>query len=263
VKLGRPKQQGRALLALFCRVVNLVVDREGRSRACGRPERDIMHSNSQLDTDTRRGGGARSDSSLAKPLSTSFSESRQGLRREKVFGSGRCVPHDRNAKARIMMLVRGFMRRTEPGKAYGKITAKYLAVLQALLWRFHNCHSGRCFPSYKAIAEAAGCAPDTVSRAIKALEQIGVLCWVNRLIRVRHHSEHGDGWRWRVLRTSNQYAFVDPMTSSKSDYRGETTAQDLNQRKIASSIPPRWQRLPLWTEDERVFGVSVVPLGGY
>jgi DNA-binding FadR family transcriptional regulator len=62
-----------------------------------------------------------------------------------------------------------------PGKAYGQITAKALAVLQALLWRFHNASSGRCFPSYEAIAEAAGCARSTVYEAIRALEQAGVL----------------------------------------------------------------------------------------
>jgi hypothetical protein len=40
-------------------------------------------------------------------------------RREKVFGDGRPLPLDRNAKVRIMTLVRALMRRTEPGKHYG------------------------------------------------------------------------------------------------------------------------------------------------
>jgi hypothetical protein len=52
-------------------------------------------------------------------------------RREKVFGDGRPRPLDRNAKARIMILARALMRRTEKGKAYGAITAKALAVLVA------------------------------------------------------------------------------------------------------------------------------------
>src|SRR5271156_2411351 len=50
-------------------------------------------------------------------------------RREKVFGDGRPRPLDRNAKARIMTFIRALMHRTEKGKAYGKLTAKYVAVL--------------------------------------------------------------------------------------------------------------------------------------
>jgi hypothetical protein len=34
---------------------------------------------------------------------------------------------------------------------------KALVVLQALLWRFHNCQTGKCSPSYEAIAEAGAC----------------------------------------------------------------------------------------------------------
>ena len=50
------------------------------------------------------------------------------VRREKVFGPGRCRPMDRNAKARLMHLARALMRRTEPGRAYGVVTAKAIAV---------------------------------------------------------------------------------------------------------------------------------------
>jgi hypothetical protein len=78
-------------------------------------------------------------------------------RREKVFGDGRPRPLDRNSKARIMHTARALMHRTEKGKHYGKLTAKYVAVLEALLWCFHNAHSGLCFPSYATIAERARC----------------------------------------------------------------------------------------------------------
>jgi hypothetical protein len=60
------------------------------------------------------------------------------IRREKMFGDGRLRPLDRNAKHRIMVLARALSHRTEKGKAYGEITAKFLAVLEALLWGFHN-----------------------------------------------------------------------------------------------------------------------------
>src|SRR5271157_244982 len=94
-------------------------------------------------------------------------------RREKMFGDGRPRALDRNAKVRIMHLARCLSRRTEKGRAYGVVTAKTLAVLQALLWSFHNSRSGLCFPSLDRIAEAAGCARSTVQLAMLALEDAG------------------------------------------------------------------------------------------
>jgi hypothetical protein len=75
--------------------------------------------------------------------------------RTKLFGSGRPRPLDREAKVRVMHRARVLMRRTAKGKAYGAVTAKALAVLQALLWGFHNGKSGLCHPSYETIAERA------------------------------------------------------------------------------------------------------------
>ena len=152
-------------------------------------------------------------------------------RREKLFGDGRPRPLDRNAKARIMTLARALMRRTVKGKAYGAITAKALAVLEALLWGFHNAQSGLCFPSYATIAERAGCARSTVAEALKALEDAGLLTWVNRIIRIKERCEDlfgRFGSRTRVIRTSNGYRFNDPKgaaskgLSSKSDFQSGT-----------------------------------------
>ena len=97
--------------------------------------------------------------------------------------------------------------------------AKARAVLEALLWAFHNAKSGLCFPSYERIAEAAHCARSTVAEAIKALEDAGVLTWVQRVKRIRERCSDllGDnGWRWRVLRTSNAYAFNEPGAAYRS-----------------------------------------------
>jgi hypothetical protein len=74
-----------------------------------------------------------------------------------MFGLGRPRALDRNAKVRIMHWARCLSRRTEKGRAHGQTTAKALAVLEALLWAFHNAASGLCFPSYEKIAEAAHC----------------------------------------------------------------------------------------------------------
>jgi hypothetical protein len=111
-------------------------------------------------------------------------------RREKMFGLGRPRALDRNAKVRIMHWARCLSRRTEKGRAYGPITAKAVAVLEALLWAFHNARSGLCFPSYERIAEAAGCARSSITGALRALEDCGILSWVNRIKRVRELSEY-------------------------------------------------------------------------
>jgi hypothetical protein len=165
-----------------------------------------------------------------------MSTAKRYQRREKLFGEGRLLPLDRNAKARIMVLARALSRRTEPGKHYGDLTAKFVAVLEALLWGFHNAATGRCFPSYERIAERADCARSTVYEAIHALERAGILTWVNRIARIREWGPDLFGRaqnRWRVIRTSNAYTFVDPKSStgatlsSKSELPTGTEGQEL------------------------------------
>ena len=168
-------------------------------------------------------------------------------RREKCFGDGRPRPMDRNAKVRVMTFARALMRRTEPGKHYGAITAKALAVLEALLWGFHNARSGLCFPSYETIAAKAGCARSTVAEAIKALEDAGVMTWVNRITRIREATRDLFGQlvpRWRVIRISNAYSFTDPnpgasrVSSSKSDFPSGTPIQDSKSLEAPSPLDP-------------------------
>jgi hypothetical protein len=104
-------------------------------------------------------------------------------------------------------------RRTEKGRAYGVVKGKALAVLEALLWGFHNAKSGLCFPSYDRIAEAAHCARSSIAGALHALEDAGILSWVHRLKRVRVRCADlfgADGVRVVPQRTSNAYHFRDP-----------------------------------------------------
>jgi hypothetical protein len=163
--------------------------------------------------------------------------------REKLFGYGRPRPLDRNAKARILHWARCAAREKASGRQRGIITRAALEVLQALLWGFHGAKSGLCFPSYERIAEAAGCARSTVYEAIRALEDAGVLTWVNRIKRVKERCVDllGDqGWRWRVLRTSNAYEFRDPSPSperpnpSKSETRTGTETSVLDSSLFAA-----------------------------
>jgi hypothetical protein len=169
-------------------------------------------------------GGANTQS---KPETAALARPRVTSRREKCFGMGRPRALDRNAKVRIAHWARCLSRRTEKGKAYGRLTAKFVEVLRVLLWSFHNSHSGVCFPSLDTIAEAAGCARATVATAIKALEGEGLLTWVNRIRRVREPCADllaAGGWRWRVVRTSNGYSFNDPKCC-ESKFQPGTTNQ--------------------------------------
>ena len=144
-------------------------------------------------------------------------------RREKVFGPGRAVPLDRNAKARIAAYAKAWNARHRlPGQHRGPLTRATGEVLEALLWGFHNAHSGACFPSYEAIAAKAECCRSTVAEALKALEWAGVLTWQNRITRavVRQRDLFGR-WsnRWTVIRTSNAYVFSDPKLAENGRFR--------------------------------------------
>jgi hypothetical protein len=87
-----------------------------------------------------------------------------------------------------------------------------------MLWLIHDGRSGQCNPACATIAEKAGCAPSTVGEAVKALEAVGILSWVNRIHRVATRERDLFGrWVtvWRVLRTSNAYVFHDPKTAAQ------------------------------------------------
>ena len=130
-------------------------------------------------------------------------------RRAKLFTDGRQTPVDRNDRARGMFLAHAARRR-------GEITRAAVDIFQALLFTFANLGDGRCFPSYKRIAEAAGCVERTVGNCLPDLEAAGLLTWVNRIQRVRERvAGLGGLWAttWRVIRTSNAYDF--PLLAKK------------------------------------------------
>jgi hypothetical protein len=172
-------------------------------------------------------------------------------RREKVFGPGHAVPLDRNAKARIETYAKAWSRlHAQPGQHRhhrGPVTRAFLDVLHALLWGFHNSRTGTCFPSYERIAEKAECARSTVAEALKVLEWAGVLSWQHRIVRIRERCTDlfgRNGWRWRVIRTSNAYVFRDPHAAvsagipSKSENPTGTQNQDVLDPVSALAIDP-------------------------
>ena len=169
-------------------------------------------------------------------------------RREKVFGPGRAVPLDRNAKARIMAYAMAWGARHRLERQHkGPITRTFMDVLEALLWGFHNSRTGCCFPGYEAIAAKAECARSTVAEALKALEFAGVLTWQHRIARIQVRARDLFGrWasRWRVIRTSNAYVFRDPqqrpegVPACKSENRSGTQNQEILIPVVAPARDP-------------------------
>ena len=163
-------------------------------------------------------------------------------RREKVFGDGPRLPLDRNAKVQIMHLARALKHRTEKGKHYGRLTGKFVDVLQALVWLIHDSRSGQCNPAYETIADKAHCARSTVAEALVALEAAGILSWTQRIRRVRERELDLFGrwvWCWRVVRTSNAYLFHDPkpaVAQGKSS-KSEFPTGPMNDLKIKPNSP--------------------------
>jgi hypothetical protein len=166
------------------------------------------------------------------------------ISRQKVFGPGRAVPLDRNAKVRIAAYARAWSaQHRQPRQHHGPISMAFERVLMALLWSFHNSRDGRCFPGYERIAEQARCARSTVAEALKALEWAGVLTWQHRITRVRERCIDlfgRESWQWRVHRRSNAYAFRDPQQqiARPAAYQSENQPGTQNQVILGSVHAP-------------------------
>ena len=116
------------------------------------------------------------------------------------------------------------------------LTAKFVAVLGALLWGFHNAAERALLPVATNGSRSRRTAPAaTVYEAIRALEDAGILTWVNRIARIREWGPDLFGRaqnRWRVIRTSNAYTLrrsatqARPPISSKSELPTGTEGQE-------------------------------------
>jgi hypothetical protein len=111
---------------------------------------------------------------------------------EKQFGTEYGPPLQRNDKAACIVGLQAEIDRLG-GVPYG-----WMKIYETLLFAFYNPRTGQCFPSHKAIAIKARCGVSTVQRALKWARDNDLIVWAHGLIR--------DGWR--VLRTSNRYAFA-------------------------------------------------------
>ena len=87
-----------------------------------------------------------------------------------------------------------------------------------------------------------GCARSTVAEAIKALEWAGVLTWQHRITRIRERCRDlfgHQGWRWRVIRTSNAYAFRDPKATVGRSRQLPAADAILTRHSVCDAPSPR------------------------
>jgi AraC-like DNA-binding protein len=109
--------------------------------------------------------------------------------RGSEFGDGLRWPLDR--EQRCVWRVR-----LDLARRAGRITALQAQIGLALLRRLGQ--DGRCDPSHDTLATDAGCGPRTVRRALMALFELGMLRWINRLVRAGQRTEQ----------TSNAYTLI-------------------------------------------------------
>src|SRR4051812_19678198 len=132
--------------------------------------------------------------------------------RGSQFGPPEGLKLDRNLVAKILFLAEALDRRTRAkGQHGGLLKPKGLDVLRALLRRFYSHRDGTCFPSYDAIAEAAGCCRATVAAKLRILEQLGIVETIRRKV-VASFTSRAHRVRFDVaVQTSNAYRFNLPI----------------------------------------------------
>lgn len=89
-------------------------------------------------------------------------------------------PIARADRGRILALARRLNADTRSPRRQGCLKATGLLVLETLMFQFVNHFTGRCDPSIKTIARAAGVGIRTVTRAIRRLKEAGLLSWRRR-----------------------------------------------------------------------------------
>lgn len=105
-----------------------------------------------------------------------------------LFGPGPRRPLTRDQRRLITEQLRTARRNRQ-------ITALHQAIALELLLLLGP--DGRCDPSQATLAQRVGCCERTVSTALRRLRNLGLLSWVQRLVRVGR----------QVSQTSNAYVF--------------------------------------------------------
>ena len=101
---------------------------------------------------------------------------------------------------------RAWLARAHLERRAGRLTALHVEVGRALLRRLGE--DGQCDPAHATLAADAGCAERTVGRALRALRELGLLAWQQRLV-CRPWKDGGRG-AVRAEQTSNAYELLLP-----------------------------------------------------
>lgn len=176
------------------------------------------------------------------------------------FGDPGARRFDRELIAKMLWLAEALDRNTREARQHGgKLKAKGRDVLRVLLIRFYNRKTGECFPSYEAIAAAAGCARSTVALALKRLQAAGILEIIRRKVVMRFRMPGERATFDAAVQDSNSYlfnfSFLDrsrhgdlglPLLRpiAESDNRTETRNQDSKSHEngaagVADRVSPR------------------------
>jgi hypothetical protein len=102
------------------------------------------------------------------------------------------------------------------GRYGGALGSAALRVLESLIFDFLNFGSGRCDPSYEAIARKTGLGRSTVAVALARLKKLRIIHWLRRC--VEHWAEgrfelRQDTNAYGILPPSQWFSFVDPSPS--------------------------------------------------
>lgn len=174
---------------------------------------------------------------------------------------------DRNLVAKILFLAEALDRRTRgPRQHGGLLKTKGLDVLRALLRRFYSHRDGTCFPSYDAIAEAAGCCRETVAKKLRILEQLGIVETIRRKV-VATFTSRVHRVRFDVaVQTSNSYRFnlpvvdrhqhgdtalplLKPAEKAESKFQAETSIEIKNKDETdLNAIKEHWLGVLIGTD---------------
>jgi Helix-turn-helix domain len=115
----------------------------------------------------------------------------------------RFQPMARKAAVRLWHKLRRFERQTrQHGRQDGRVGRSGLAVAYSLIFDFLNHANGALYPSYAAIAKAAGISESSVYRGLRKLREAGVLSWLRRCV-----AEIVDD-RFTLRQESNAYALL-------------------------------------------------------
>jgi len=126
----------------------------------------------------------------------------------------------------------------------GGVPYGWIKIYETLLFGFYNPRTGQCFPSHKAIAIKARCGVRTVQRALKWARENNLIQWSHGLVR--------DGWR--VLRTSNRYAFSAFLT-----IRRILVSITASNGQIRRGVPTSYKTLAYVAAEARSFSFPSAP----